>query len=364
MDAVLDIRSNLSHFRILILGRANAGKTTILKKVCNSIDDPEIYGPDGKEIDPSIVKESEGRGLHDIENQLIFKSNPQFIFHDSRGFESGSALEILRVKLFITRRAEEPTLAEQLHAIWYCLPTDTDRPLLAADQAFFENDANNNLLTGGVISMIERRKRQNERAREMLETNFLGPLKSKQYPPAGYVQLDNMLEKTSSCHELIETTANTIDDKALQLLFVSVQQNNVNVCIRYAIRYNLDSDTLFEIVEETLCWFPHVWQIMRKRNLELCAKIMRDKYPNFEQDPASPNVQMIMAICICAEQGFSEGSARSQGFVPAFENAMEHYAGSELEKKVMQEYHKSSGAFLLKVATERLLIPSAEAAEH
>ncbi|KAK7063390.1 GTP-binding protein [Favolaschia claudopus] len=140
MDAVLDIRSKLSHFRILILGRANAGKTTILKKVCNSIDDPEIFDPEGEKIDPSIVQESAERGLHNIRNQLIFKSNPQFIFHDSRGFESGSEEEIHRVKSFITERAEETTLAEQLHAIWYCLPTETSRPLLAADEEFFEND--------------------------------------------------------------------------------------------------------------------------------------------------------------------------------------------------------------------------------
>ncbi|KAK7001898.1 hypothetical protein R3P38DRAFT_3216286 [Favolaschia claudopus] len=48
-----------------------------------------------------------------------------------------------------------------------------------------------------------------------------------------------------------------------------------------------------------------------------------------------------MAICICAEQTFSEGSAKSQGFVPAFEDAMEHYVGSELEKHALHEYHKS-----------------------
>jgi hypothetical protein len=56
--------------------------------------------------------------LHDIENQLIFKSNPQFIFHDSRGFESGSIDETDKVKDFITKRAESNSLAEQLHAVW------------------------------------------------------------------------------------------------------------------------------------------------------------------------------------------------------------------------------------------------------
>ncbi|KAJ7933266.1 hypothetical protein B0H13DRAFT_1592490 [Mycena leptocephala] len=58
------------------------------------------------------------RGEHDIENQLIFKSNRQFIFHDSRGFESGSVEETERMKNFINERAKTHTLADQLHAIW------------------------------------------------------------------------------------------------------------------------------------------------------------------------------------------------------------------------------------------------------
>jgi hypothetical protein len=57
--------------------------------------------------------------MHDIENQLIFKSNPQFIFHDSRGFEAGSLEEKEKVvEPFITKRAGEGKLSEQLHAIW------------------------------------------------------------------------------------------------------------------------------------------------------------------------------------------------------------------------------------------------------
>ena len=86
------------------------------------------------QLDPAIVQESSEvrfqylsnlsslsatqRGEHEIENQLIFKSNPQFIFHDSRGFESGSIDEMEKVNSFITKRAESMELAEQLHAIW------------------------------------------------------------------------------------------------------------------------------------------------------------------------------------------------------------------------------------------------------
>ena len=35
--------------------------------------------------------------------------------------------------------------------------------------------------------------------------------------------------------DLIEKTASSLDDTALKLLFVSVQQNNIDLCVQYAI---------------------------------------------------------------------------------------------------------------------------------
>ena len=37
------------------MGRANAGKTTILKKICNSTEDPEIYDHQGNKVWSHIV---------------------------------------------------------------------------------------------------------------------------------------------------------------------------------------------------------------------------------------------------------------------------------------------------------------------
>ena len=34
------LRAKYTHFRILVIGRANAGKTTLLKRVCDSKEDP------------------------------------------------------------------------------------------------------------------------------------------------------------------------------------------------------------------------------------------------------------------------------------------------------------------------------------
>ena len=38
-----DLRAKYTHFRILVIGRANAGKTTLLQRVCNTTEDPVIY---------------------------------------------------------------------------------------------------------------------------------------------------------------------------------------------------------------------------------------------------------------------------------------------------------------------------------
>ncbi|KAF7354257.1 GTP-binding protein [Mycena venus] len=276
---LVSLRSKCKHFRILVIGRANAGKTTLLKKVCHSIEDPEIFDPRGNRIDAEIVEGSIGRGIHDIKNQLIFKSNPQYIFHDSCGFESGSIEETDKVKSFIAGRAGRVTLSEQLHAIWYCLATDTPRPLLEADEDFFGtdvtgkvpviailtkcdavvSDAFQDLLDEGedpVAALVE------QKTQEMLETRFMHPLKSMGCPPADYVQVKDMHEN-GDCEQLITKTAGALTDDVLRLLFVSVQQNNINLCIYCAVSWNIESnyDNLDDIVRDVVAWFPHVWHV-------------------------------------------------------------------------------------------------------
>jgi GTPase SAR1 family protein len=47
-----EIRRQCPRFRILVIGKANAGKTTILRKVCNAKRNakPIIYDADGKKV--------------------------------------------------------------------------------------------------------------------------------------------------------------------------------------------------------------------------------------------------------------------------------------------------------------------------
>jgi hypothetical protein len=85
---VIDLRSECGHFRILIIGRANAGKTTILKKVCNSIDDPEIFSPSGEKVTNS---------LHSNASSLLNR-----IGHDLLQLDPTTVQESLEVRLPIS----------------------------------------------------------------------------------------------------------------------------------------------------------------------------------------------------------------------------------------------------------------------
>jgi len=44
--------------------------------------------------------------------------------------------------------------------------------------------------------------------------------------------------------ELIKQTAASIDDLALKMLFVTVQQNNLEVCIAYAVNKSVDHSSI------------------------------------------------------------------------------------------------------------------------
>ena len=45
-----DLRAKYTRFRILVIGRANAGKTTLLQRVCNTTEDPCIYDESNKNL--------------------------------------------------------------------------------------------------------------------------------------------------------------------------------------------------------------------------------------------------------------------------------------------------------------------------
>ncbi|KAJ7059136.1 hypothetical protein C8F01DRAFT_1146141 [Mycena amicta] len=275
----LEIRKLCPRFRILVIGRANAGKTTLLKKVCMSTEDPEVFDAEGNKLDASIVEGSKDRGEHNIENQLVFKSNPGFVFHDSRGFESGSENETEMVKSFITRRANVGDLKEQLHAIWYCLATDTNRSLLKADVDFFNTAIRGKVPliaiftkfdalvsaafkelkeSGHTRSQSQAGKLQH--AEKLFEEHFLAPLQSTHLPPSDFLHVSEMhqLNSGSDCIELVEKTAGALTDESLTALFVSVQQVNIDLAIQYGLTNALNHPAS-DYGEKILVYVVHPW---------------------------------------------------------------------------------------------------------
>ncbi|KAG1838742.1 hypothetical protein C8R48DRAFT_666756 [Suillus tomentosus] len=250
------IREKIGRFRILVIGRANAGKTTILQRVCNTRDNPNIYNNAGEQVGIILLLTCSQRGLHDIENEMVFESNRGFIFHDSRGFEAGGTSEFEKVKAFISRRSKETKMTNQLHAIWYCIPMDEAcRSFTAAEKKFFSEcdtgsipvivlftkfDALYDVEFSKLRAEGKSRKDARELAPKQAEESFPnGPqlkfLKEVRWPPKCHVCLSNMEKDDADCRTLIERTAGTLDNEVLQQIFVSTQQTNLEICMRYAV---------------------------------------------------------------------------------------------------------------------------------
>jgi predicted GTPase len=45
-----ELKKKSQRFRILIIGRANAGKSTILKRICDTTEEPEILDSEGNKV--------------------------------------------------------------------------------------------------------------------------------------------------------------------------------------------------------------------------------------------------------------------------------------------------------------------------
>ncbi|KDQ11438.1 hypothetical protein BOTBODRAFT_177272 [Botryobasidium botryosum FD-172 SS1] len=63
IDELMELRKKCQYFRVLVLGRANAGKTTLLKAVCGATGDPEILDTRGRRIAVRKREETVGGGL-------------------------------------------------------------------------------------------------------------------------------------------------------------------------------------------------------------------------------------------------------------------------------------------------------------
>ncbi|KAI9428856.1 hypothetical protein H4582DRAFT_2105768 [Lactarius indigo] len=238
-----EARQKYRYFRILVIGRANAGKTTLLKRVCNTTEEPCIYD----EKSNSLLEPTSERGIHDIDRPFAFASNPQFIFHDSPGFETGDER--------------------------FCFIPNISRFLLDLEKRFFDEQRAGNIPVIAIFTKfdhlisqvydIDLEDDENRQVAESLLKNKLrAPLFEYKFPPRADVCLEDMHNDDGNHQEqvkvLIEKTAESLDNLALKILFVSVaaeQPGTVcQICGEYApnpmssvpmVRIILVSDQIF-----------------------------------------------------------------------------------------------------------------------
>jgi len=226
-----EIRKKPGRFRALIIGRPNAGKTTILRCIARSAD--------GR-VDPSS-----GRGVHDIAKELVFSSNPGFVFHDSRGIEAGATNEMQIIQAFISKGATARSLNKKLHAIWYCIPTDNARLVAAAELQFFDQIDPNGVPVILIFTKFESQEadafgrlqetcsvddallQAPKQARQNFEQDHLSRFKERKYPPKEVVYLKNMDREDAQCSEIIELTTKALNNDILKWLLATVQEVNL-----------------------------------------------------------------------------------------------------------------------------------------
>ncbi|KAF9514900.1 hypothetical protein BS47DRAFT_827996 [Hydnum rufescens UP504] len=148
-------KKEVRRFRVLILGPANAGKTTLLERLTDSPAGASIVTRNGKRI-MEVPRGYDQRGIHTIDDEITYTSNPDLVFHDSGGFEAGGVKEVEAVWQFIRKRSLASP-SQQLHAIWLCIPTDNDRPFGFLRSGFF-SEPTASVPVIGIFTKLDGRK--------------------------------------------------------------------------------------------------------------------------------------------------------------------------------------------------------------
>ncbi|KAH9056848.1 hypothetical protein EDB87DRAFT_1686730 [Lactarius vividus] len=229
-------------FRVLIIGRANAGKTSILQRICETTESPVIYHRNEEvKLDPSM-----DRGEHRIDDELIFSNHRGYVFHDSRGIESGSTDELGILQNFIRRNVYDYVTTADGRILRYCVPMDNQRPGL--DLKYFKDICPEKNVPVIVVFTKYDQFWQNVRihvedfgspddnildvADKQFQEHYLLPLGDD----VRFVRLEKMHKQNMGCDRLIETTAAALNDDALRLMLLAVQRGNLELSVKSALK--------------------------------------------------------------------------------------------------------------------------------
>ncbi|PPQ85779.1 LOW QUALITY PROTEIN: hypothetical protein CVT25_002841 [Psilocybe cyanescens] len=255
-------------FRVLIIGRANAGKTSILQRVCETTESPIIYGWYSDLLATADLWASVANtGLR---MRSFFPITTVTFFMILGDLRSENELEI--VQNFVRQKSGEKRLMSRLHAIWYCIPMDNQRPEL--DLKYFKDICpDKNVPVIGVFTKYDQFVRNIKMELEDHgDPTQLGHLKAAEIcfqerylchlgDEAKFVQLEKMHKTNGCCKDLIEKTAGALNKDVVTLMLISVQRSNLELSVKLAVESVLTCMEHNEesIVHQCLLPFPYIW---------------------------------------------------------------------------------------------------------
>ncbi|KAF5353015.1 hypothetical protein D9757_012727 [Collybiopsis confluens] len=250
------VKEYCPRIRILVMGKRNAGKTTLLHRMTQSSDGQFLlHREDGQLIDDpgSILAPALERGHSHINYEITYPSDRDYIFHDSRGMEAGSDEEIRVLKKFIKDKQDMKYLGQRLHVIWLCLPVDNDRPLGEQEMVFFEH-ATAGVPVIAIFTKFEWRitkayDQLRDDGRDVVQSRIEAPAKaltdfgeilkrrfsSVPNPPAAYVFLQEMNSESGSSEELTQITRQLVENKVNQQLFSEIKHNSIKITMAISL---------------------------------------------------------------------------------------------------------------------------------
>ncbi|KAJ7055877.1 hypothetical protein C8F01DRAFT_1157997 [Mycena amicta] len=321
-EAACDTINVGGRLRILVAGRTTAGKTTLLRRVCGSSYQTGSNHPD------------------------VELPHPSFIFHDSAGFLETTEPNIAQVKTFLRARATATKMSDRVHAIWYCVQTDTNMYLSPADKHFFSDNVAEDvpvivvftkydgLVTKAfgdlrrTLGRVESKEKRFEKAREWLDSRYIEPLKAMRYPPLEFVRMDDLSNDTTSVEELIQTTLKLLSGDTLRPMLLSVRQNNLDACAERAVLEGLDAQDLSAILPNILPHYPH------SQNILACSSVLSGMIILATTWTHTRRAEVVAAVCICVEQTFTQASASMADFPSAFSKALEVYVSPDCSVRI------------------------------
>ncbi|KJA18796.1 hypothetical protein HYPSUDRAFT_144590, partial [Hypholoma sublateritium FD-334 SS-4] len=182
---------------------------------------------------------------------LVFETNSRFVFHDSRGIESGTTNDIETIQAFISKWAHGRSLNDRLHAIWYCISVDNKRLFTAAEEQFFDKINPSGVpvilvftkfesLEAEVFAQLQMNSQYSgeeaiQQAQQVAQKTFedkhlIHFTSGRKYPPKKVVFLKSityMDKENAQCSYLIEATLNALNSYTINLLLLEVQQINL-----------------------------------------------------------------------------------------------------------------------------------------